>query len=321
MKNFHAYEAALNDAVCFFQPEAGLLRLAGSDRIDFLQRQTTNDLRLLTSDRVVNTVLTSPTARILDVFCLLDKGEEIAVLTLPTRNGESEKFLRSRIFFSDNVSLADVSLEHSQIHLIGPKAGDVLQGFGIQPPETDRLLDVKLGDYSVSIIGRKQLLGIGYHLVVSRDNVAFVLAKFTENGILSLDSETYDILRVEAGQPGVVGELVADYTPLEVLLNEFISDSKGCYTGQEIIARQITYDKVNKNLVGIKLSNPVRVGATIGVDGKTVGTITSVAKSPRFGYIALGVIRRPYNQIGQSLSIVAEDISSLQAKVVDLPFQ
>ena len=76
MEKNRAYEAALFSSVYYFQPQAGFLRLSGADRIDFLQRQSTNDLRLLTADRYLVTVLTSPTARILDVlglfvYCLL----------------------------------------------------------------------------------------------------------------------------------------------------------------------------------------------------------------------------------------------------------
>ena len=95
MTKFKSYEAALEDAAYFYQSDAGLLNLSGSDRIDFLQRQTTNDLNLLTSNRVVNTVLTSPTARILDVFCLIDNGETIRALSLPGRHAETEAFLRT----------------------------------------------------------------------------------------------------------------------------------------------------------------------------------------------------------------------------------
>ena len=71
MTNLQAYEAALKIAAYFYQPQAGFLRLSGADRVDFLQRQTTNDLRQLTASRTVSTVLTSSTARILDVFCVI----------------------------------------------------------------------------------------------------------------------------------------------------------------------------------------------------------------------------------------------------------
>ena len=99
-----------------------------------------------------------------------------------------------------------------------------------------------------------------------------------------------------------------------------ISDSKGCYTGQGIIARQITYDKVAKNLVGIKLNDLAEVGAEIKTGTKLAGKLTSVAQSPRFGPIALGVVRRQYSETGSSLSIIDTDGSTTSGEVVALPF-
>jgi len=75
MTYIDAYEAALKGAVHFHQPQTGFLRVAGRDRLDFLQRQTTNDLRLLSADRSVSTVLTSPTARIFDLFYVVEERD------------------------------------------------------------------------------------------------------------------------------------------------------------------------------------------------------------------------------------------------------
>ena len=103
MTNSKAYQAALKSATYFHQPQTGFLSVSGHDRVDFLQRQTTNDLRQLGVDRVVSTVLTSPTARILDLFYITDEGEALGVVPLPGRAAETLKFLRGRIFFSDKI--------------------------------------------------------------------------------------------------------------------------------------------------------------------------------------------------------------------------
>ena len=79
MINFEAYQAAIQHAAYFLQPNPGFLRLGGSDRIDFMQRQSTNDLRQLSPGHSLLTVLTSPTARILDVLCLIDEGETLGI--------------------------------------------------------------------------------------------------------------------------------------------------------------------------------------------------------------------------------------------------
>jgi folate-binding protein YgfZ len=321
MKDIDSYEAALKTTAYFQQPLAGFLRLAGRDRFDFIQRQSTNDLRLLTADRIISTVLTSPTARILDLFCVIDEGESLGVVTLAARHTETLKFLRSRIFFSDQVSIDDFSADIAQILLFGPQTDSVLEELGLQPPAPDHITQWEIANQLVTVIGQKVLANNGYRFLAPISCMDALLGTLKDAGVNSLDSETFESLRVEAGQPGPIGELVDDYNPLEVGLQEMISDSKGCYTGQEVIARQITYDKVSKKLVGIRLSNLLAAGAEIKVDGKTVGRLTSVAQSLRFGPIGLAVVRRQYGEAGRAISVFGESDSSTIGEVVALPFQ
>jgi folate-binding Fe-S cluster repair protein YgfZ len=102
-------------------------------------------------------------------------------------------------------------------------------------------------------------------------------------------------------------------------LDVAISSVKGCYTGQEIIARQITYDKVTRRLVGLRLESPVDPMVAIQVDGRTVGAITSVAASPRWGLIALAVIKRPHHEPGTAVTVLYEG-RSVSATTTVLPF-
>ena len=303
MTKTDAYEAALKDAAYFHQPQTGFLRVMDHDRVDFLQRQTTNDLGQLAVDRVVSTVLTSPTARILDLFCVTDEGESLGVVPLPGRTAETLKFLRGRIFFSDKVRVEDISADIVQILLVGPRVDSVLEKLDLQPPAPDHIIRWEIEDQLISVIGQKILAGIGYCLLVPVASLDTIVGVLDAAGVSSLDPETFEILRVEAGQPGPVSELVDTYTPLEVGLGKLISDSKGCYTGQEIIARQITYDKVAKVLVGIKLSDLAGAGAEIKADGKSAGILTSATKSPRFGSVGLAVVRRQYAKAGTNVLI------------------
>jgi tRNA-modifying protein YgfZ len=140
-----------------------------------------------------------------------------------------------------------------------------------------------------------------------------------EAGIKELNRSEYEILRVEAGLPSAQHELSEEYSPLEVNLESAISDKKGCYTGQEVIARQMTYDKVTRRLVGLLLGEEIPLGAQLRGEGKPVGVITSTVLSSRYGPIALSIIKRPYNQPGTEL-IVDVGESKLVARVTQLPF-
>jgi len=316
-----AYEAALKNAAYYVQDNVGFLRLRGADRLDFLQRQTTNDLRLLTAEQTVSTVLTSPTARILDVLRVIEEGESLGVIPLSGRASETSTFLRKRIFFSDQVSIDDLSADFDQMLIMGPKAANGLRNLGVPVPKLGQLVNSEIDRQPATVIAHDINFEVGYRILTQKVSSAIILEALDNSGVVTISSDIFEILRVEAGKPGSVNELTDAYTPLEVQLQDMISDSKGCYTGQEIIARQITYDKVTKILVGIRLSNFVEAGVNLEFQNKSVGTLTSVVQSPRFGPIGLGIIRRPYHEIGTNLSIQNEAVASVEGVVAELPFR
>jgi len=316
-----AYKDGLETAAYFNQPRAGFLSVSGRDRLDFLQRQTTNDLRQLTANRAVSTVLTSPTARILDLLNVVEEDQSLGLVTLPGRAADTNSFLRSRIFFSDQVTVNDVSKDTAQILFFGPRKDSVLSLLGLEQPELDQVVLWAFEDCRIKVLGQKILGGPGCLFLGPVASLNPITTAFDESGAVPVTPEDFEILRVEAGQPGSDGELVAAYTPLEVGLGGMVSDSKGCYTGQEIIARQITYDKVTKNLAGIKLDNWIAAGAEIKAGGKSVGKLTSIVQSPRYGAIGLALLRRQHNQAGTSLSVIGKDGASTNGEVVPLPFK
>jgi folate-binding protein YgfZ len=108
---------------------------------------------------------------------------------------------------------------------------------------------------------------------------------------------------VENGLPAAESELTGDYTPLEMGLETAISNTKGCFTGQEVIARQLNYDKVTQHLVILRLQAHGEAGERAWVEGRPVGLLTSAVQSPRFGPLALAVIKRPYHQPGTGVII------------------
>lgn len=313
------YETALSGAAYFPLPEAGYLRIKGTDRQAFLQRQTTNDIHLLAEGRALVTVLTSPTARILDVLTLVSEPEAIGALTLPGRAADTFHYLRSRIFFMDKVTVEDASAEFLQLDVFGPEAHSVLLTSGFTRP-------FEAGEAQTAEVVGGPVLGImtssrDFRLVVPAGNATQVIAALEQAGATRLSAETHAILRVESGRPAAGHELVEEYTPLEVGLEAAISHNKGCYTGQEVIARQITYDKIIRHLAGLFLAGEAHPGDTVWSpgDGRQAGTITSVARSPRFGHIALAILRRPYHTPGSILK-AGDKEGGVAATVSGLPF-
>jgi folate-binding protein YgfZ len=148
------------------------------------------------------------------------------------------------------------------------------------------------------------------------EKVASANATLQAAGARLISNETYHARRLELGRPAAGAELVEAYSPLEAGLAWACAENKGCYTGQEIIARQITYDKVTKTLVGLRLASAVAEGSDVTAEGRAVGTITSLAHSPALNApIALAIIKRPHNAPGTNLQV-----GDQTATVMALPF-
>jgi folate-binding protein YgfZ len=314
------YQAAIEGVVFYPQPDAGYLRIAGEDRANFIQRQTTNDIRLLQPPRALLSVLTSPTARVLDVFYLINDKDAVGTITLPGFAHKTAQFLQSRIFFKDRVTLEDLSQETAQLDLIGPQALSLLQRLDIQAPAVNTVSEVMITGNLVKILAVEACFGPGYRLLASAQDREPLETVLQQSGALQLSPASFESLRVEAGQPQAGRELSEDYTPLEAGLTSAVADGKGCYTGQEIIARQLTYDKVTQQLCGLRLPGSASAGERIYVEGKPAGTLTSFAQSPRFGPIALAIVKRPYSQPGTRVA-VGSAANEAGATVVSVPFQ
>lgn len=322
------YEAAIHKAVFYVHENGGFLRVDGPDQASFIQRQTTNDIRLLQPGRAILSVLTTPSARILDVLYLHHNSEALSLnhsgeapvttlLTLPGKAEDTFRFLKSRIFFMDKVSVTDCSQEFIQIDLFGPKAQQTLRHLGITGPVSAGQTINYIGRaYSFMVIGHEPDFSPGYRLVLAGEKTDIFIDMLQNSGAMKIGFNTLEISRIEAGKPGAGHELIERFTPLEAGLRAAVSDSKGCYTGQEIIARQITYDKISQALCNVRLSHACQDGERLFFDDTPAGILTSTTRSPRFGFIGLAIIRRPFNQIGTQLRVLDQI-----AVVADMPFK
>jgi aminomethyltransferase len=146
------------------------------------------------------------------------------------------------------------------------------------------------------------IAGDGYYLLIEPKNAAQLLTLLSIGGFTPIDEEAYDYLRIEAGRPRFGRELTLDYIPLEAGLWDDVSFSKGCYTGQEIIARMESRGKLAKRLARLRPASPVAAGAEIVANGRPVGTITSAADGPG-GPVALGYVKTGVLDEGADLTV------------------
>lgn len=157
----------------------------------------------------------------------------------------------------------------------------------------------------------------GFELLIPQAKAAEVVERLAAVYTTVLaDDAAYHARRVELGRPLPGAELVGEYNPLEAGLGWACADNKGCYTGQEIIARQVTYDKVTRSLVGVTGAELPEAGAALNVEGREVGTITSSAWSPALeAAVGLAIVKRPYNVAGAELQA-----GGVTLRVASLPF-
>ena len=312
------YTALREGAAVLPRAGAGVLVLTDADRADFLQRMTTNNVAALRPGQACVTVLTSPTARIVQVFTVaLPAGEPDALWLLPAP-GETaalERHLRGQIFFMDKVRVANRSADLARLRVAGPQALRILAALGFDlmqagagaVHEHEGLLAVVQHGYDLP----------GVELVLPAAQLDAVAGALQQAGAAPLTGgHAYHARRVELGRPAPGAELTGEYTPLEAGLAWACAENKGCYTGQEIIARQVTYDKVTRMLVGLRSAAPLAVGAQLTADGRDVGAITSAAWSPALeAHLALAVVKRPHTAAGTVL--LADGVA---AAVQELPF-
>lgn len=299
--------AARAGAVYRVLDAAGVVRINGETRFDYLQRQTSNDMQLLKPDRALPNILTSPKGRILEIFTVLDEGNGYNLLTPPGRGEPLVEYFQKRIFFNDQVAVSDASQHWAQLELHGPEAAARLAAVTDlgHAPAPQEVIGGRFDGKPLKVIGKRGLgASLGFRLLLPIQAFNALLAALEGEGAEALDDEGAEILRLEAGLPAWGKEIKEDYTPLEVGLAERVSGDKGCYTGQEVLARQLTYDKVTKQLARLQFEQPVTSGAKVTVEGKTAGAVTSAVASPRLGPIGLAVLRRPYHIEGSELTVV-----------------
>ncbi len=296
--------------------EGGLIVLGDEDRTDFLQRMTTNNIAALRPGEAAVTVLTSPTARIVHVFTVLCRSGDLLLLPAPGEASALARALRGQIFFMDKVAVQDESAEYARLRVVGPRAWECVRALYFDLPaesgvwlQQEGLIALAQAEYDVP----------GVELIVPAAHAEETLGALVAAGAVPLDGPegqaAYAARRVELGRPAPGAELTGDVNPLEAGLGWACAENKGCYTGQEIIARQVTYDKVTKSLVGLRAAALLAPGTPLLADGREVGTVTSSAQSPVLGApVALAVVRRPHNQPGVRLRA-----GDAEAEVAALP--
>lgn len=287
-----AYQAAHNGAIVVDRSDLGYLRFSGETRLDLINRMSTQKVDILKKGQGAATVLTTDIGRINDRLIIYSDEDVVYSLTGAGNNDAIARYLMRFVFYMDDFQIQDLSQETSILGLYGSEAGVVADGIHGKSSAMPlhHWTRAEIEDVPISIHRSDPIAGDGYFIICQSSEKHKILSDLQSAGAILAGNDAFEYLRIESGVPLFGRELTLDYIPLEAGLRPDISFNKGCYTGQEIIARMDSRGKLAKKLVKLIPSSPIEAGAEIVAGDKSAGSITSAADGPN-GPLALGYIK------------------------------
>jgi tRNA-modifying protein YgfZ len=294
----------------------GRIRVSDRDRLTFLHNQSTQMLNLRKPGEVCDTTFVTSTARTLDLATVAVLAESAIVVVSPQMAQTLIAFLDRYIFFADQVKLTDITAETVMFTVMGSASEETLKTLGLEV--TAGVVEGTIAGVPVTAIAGTGLVTPGYTIVAAvgdREVLWTALARTAE----VMDGDRFERLRIEQGRPMPGFELTDDYNPLDAGLWNTVSFNKGCYIGQETIARLESRDAVKMGLWGVMLDSQVEPGTTVFVNDDKAGTITSVYGLENGGAIGLCYVRTKAAGLGAIVRVGTLE-ESQTATLLDLPF-
>jgi len=317
------YRAAREAVALFDRSSLGKVTVTGRDRQTFLQGMLTNDVKGLAPGQGVPAAFLDAHGKVMALLAVYAAADRV-LLELPASLTEKTLQTLDRYLISEKAYFEAVDEAFAIVSLQGPGAHALLElvaGVALDLPPYGHA-EVSLGGAPVRVINRAEGPAPGFHCWVPAEHAAVVKSAFESAGAVIAEPETLDVLRVEAGQPWYPQDVDDSVILPETRLESLVSYTKGCYIGQETVARVKYRGHVNRALSGLVVEGE-RVpdaGARLTAEGTEVGRVTSAVRSIALGRpIALGYVRREHFEPGRALTVV-DGAGEQPARVVALPF-
>ena len=288
----------------------GKLLISGPDAAEYLQGQLTNDVVALSPGEGQYAALLDRKGHLqADMRVLRLAPDEVWIDTEPEGADAARRHLQM-FKVGHQVEVTDLGAERAILSLIGPRSAEVAG----TPP---------FPEYACAAVS---VAGVECLAAGSRDGVDLIAAAAAAQGLreallsagaVEVSPGAVEILRIEAGLPRFGAEMGAETMPAEAgIVEDAVSFTKGCYIGQETVARLHYKGRPNRRLVGLRLSGTAQAGAAIRLGEKEVGTLGAGCVSPALGPIGLAIVRREAEP-GEQVSVGEDGVT---ARLVDLPF-
>jgi folate-binding protein YgfZ len=288
----------------------GKLLVSGPDAAEYLQGQLTSDVEALEAGEGQYAALLDRKGHMQgDMRVLRPAAEEILLDTEPEALPAVLRHLQMYSVGRD-VAVTDVSEERTILSLIGPRSVEVAGAAAL--PE-NACEETSVGTIACLAVGARD----GIDLIAAASDAERLTELLRGAGAVPVSAEAAELVRIEAGVPRFGAEMGSETMPAEAgIVDAAVSFTKGCYIGQETVARLHYKGKPNRHLRGLRLSAPAAAGAVVRLGEKEVGRLGSAAVSPAFGPIGLAVLRREAEP-GAEVAVGEDGVT---AQVSDLPF-
>lgn len=300
------YEA-LTAGVGVAELERTLIEVSGKDRTHFLHSFCTADIKKLAAGRACEAFVTNHQGKIVGHVLVLNLDDSLLIDTV---GGQADGLIAhfDRFVISEDVAFKDMSATKSDLLISGADAVALLERLSSQTPPAEMMAHT-----SAVIAGHKALIvrveyagPMSFFLQIDSSHAAEVFAAAEQAGARRCDHNAVEMARIEAGVPLFGREITEDNLPQEINRDaKAISFTKGCYLGQETVARIDALGHVNRVLAGLRFQDHAipEPGTALTHDGKEIGRITSAAWSPKLSApLSLALIRRTYSKPGETIT-------------------
>lgn len=278
----------------YFPLDRTVVRLTGDDRVSFLNNFCTADIKLLQTNQISEAFILNEKGKLLAhlfVFCHADS------LELNTVAGQGETIMThlDRYLIREDVTMTDISMERKHIFVFG----DGLDAAGA----------VEFNQFTEGEIQAAHCEAAGVGVLGSAAAAEPLVEWASSLGATETDEAAVHLYRVRAGTPLFGTDSSSDNLPQELVRDaKAISFTKGCYLGQETVARIDALGRVNKLLVRLQSSSAIEVGGTLELEGKSVGTLSSVVNDGA-DWFGLAIVKRAAAKSGTVLKAGAVDVT------------
>jgi len=321
----------LNGVALHYLSGKHIFELKGKDTLDFLNRIATNSLNDLQKGQLQKTFFTTEKGRIIDLTTVVN-FEDYNLLICNRENKDKIYSWISRYIIADDVTITDTNQKYSLIELLGPQAHSFItsiSGNEISEMEGNQLKVINTDGMMFFILKLyEQNRELKYWLIsdqyTGKKLIEYLIDSKGPFNFNLVGEDSYNLYRIEKGFPSAPQEINDNYNPHELGLLDFVDFKKGCYIGQEVIARLDTYQKVQRQLKCVSINSNINVKLPITLfdnTGAEAGEITSLSycehDKKSFG---LAFIRKSFLE-NKVLTTALKTGEKIEASIFNLPIK